>query len=82
MQIILYTTSYQECTVEDLQDWANSYGIVNVPVLALPYEELYMPDGFAWAFETDMGIPTTVHIGPDGTLLSVDEYVTNPAQWL
>jgi len=53
-----------------------------VPVLALPYEENYLPDGLAWVFETDWGIPTTVHIGPDGTLLSVDEYITNPAQWL
>ena len=47
-----------------------------VPVLA-------DPNGGVWAtFEQDFYIPTIVHLGPDMTVLSVDEMVTDPGQFM
>jgi thiol-disulfide isomerase/thioredoxin len=63
---------------DDLNEWANTYGMTTVPVLADP-SSAYT----AWPFfELDWYIPTMVHIGPDMTVLSVDESISSPSQWL
>ena len=33
-------------------------------------------------YERDFGIPTIVHIGPDMTVLSVDEGISSPAGFI
>ncbi len=61
---------------QDLRHWANRGQMETVPVLG---------DGSyqVWPyFESDWGIPSTSHIGPDGTVRSMDEYVTDPGSWL
>ena len=58
----------------DLEDWAEHGGMNNVAVLA-------DGDYSVWPYwEADWGIPSTSYIGPDGTVLSVDEYITDPSQ--
>ncbi len=60
----------------DLQSWASSFGLTTVPVLSDASQT-------AWpAFETDWGIPTVVHIGPDMKVLEVDGYNYTPEPWL
>ena len=60
----------------DLQDWASDFDLETVPVL---------DDGeyAVWPYyELDWGIPTVVHIGPDMTVLSVDEYIYDPGTFI
>ena len=58
----------------DLEAWAEHGEMTNVAVLA-------DGDYSVWPYwEADWGIPSTSYIGPDGTVLSVDEYITNPSQ--
>ena len=67
---------------EDLNYWADMGDMSTVAVLQVPEEaQSYLGDAY-YMFETDLGIPTTAHIGPDMTLLSVDEYITNPGQFV
>ncbi len=59
-----------------LEDWADHGEFTSVAALA-------DGDYSVWPyFEADWGIPSTTHIGPDGTVLSVDEYVTDPGQFM
>ena len=80
IEILIENNDYGsgEVSESDQNDWADSYGMTTVPVLADPVNTYT-----AWPyFELDWGIPTTVHIGRDMTVLSVDECITDPSQWL
>ncbi len=60
----------------ELGQWANTAGLQTVPVLN---------DGAYtnWVqYEKDFYIPTTVFIGPDMTVLSVDEGISNPGYFI
>lgn len=61
---------------QDLVDWYNDHGMVNIPVLNDGAYEVWP------YYELDWGIPTVVHIGPDMTILSVDEYIYDPGQFM
>lgn len=61
---------------DDLAGWAEDHDLLTVPVL---------DDGAQaeWPYyELDWGIPTVVHIGPDMTILSVDEYIYDPGEFI
>ena len=56
--------------------WADAGGMETVPVLSDASQTV-------WAeFEQDFYIPTIVHLGPDMTVLSVDEMITDPGQFI
>ena len=60
----------------DLQQWAQLANLQTVPVLS---------DGSysTWpAYEVDYYIPTIVHIGPDMSILSIDEAISDPGVFL
>ncbi len=60
----------------ELGQWASAAGMQTVPVLS---------DGnyTNWAqYEQDFYIPTIVHIGPDMTVLAVDEWITDPGYFI
>ena len=58
----------------DLEDWAEHGGMTNVVVVG-------DGDYEAWPYwEADWGIPSVSYIGPDGTVLNVDEYITDPSR--
>lgn len=60
----------------DLQQWAQSASLQTVPVLA---DSSYAN----WSqYEKDYYIPTIVHLGPDMTVLSVDEMISDPGVFL
>lgn len=57
--------------------WAEQGGFEDIPVVTV--KRNYEPWPF---FERDWGIPTIAHVGPDMTVLSVDEGVGTPNRWL
>jgi hypothetical protein len=61
----------------DLADWATTAGMKTVPVLA---DDDLQSTWFG--FEVDGSIPTYIHIGPDMTVLSVDEGASDPSPFL
>lgn len=62
----------------DLESWANSFGLDTVPVLADPVASYT-----AWPFyEMDWGIPTTVFIDRDMSILAVDIWGASPSDYL
>ena len=63
-------------TQSDLQQWAQSAGLQTVPVLADNNYATWSP------YEVDYYIPTIVHFGPDMTVLSIDEGISNPGVFL
>ena len=78
IEVLVDSTGNYRPTLSDVQGWASAFGLVDIPVLAND-GSTYEP----WAnFEVDWGIPTTVVVGPDMTVLSVDQYVTNPGSFL
>ena len=56
--------------------WANNNGMTSIPVLDNAAQDVWV------YFERDFGIPTTVFLGPDMTVLSVDEMISSPAQFM
>ena len=61
---------------EALQQWASDGGMESIPVLdAHNFSD--------WgAFEIDFGTPSITHIGPDMTILSIDEDIRDPSIFL
>ena len=60
---------------EDLQQWADAGEMETVPVLA-------DAPGIWVQFEQDFYIPTIVHLGPDMTVLSIDEGISDPGMFI
>ncbi|MFT5679246.1 MAG: hypothetical protein ACI8RZ_000150 [Myxococcota bacterium] len=76
IDILIENNNSNAPTQGDLAQWANNAGMLTVPVLN---------DGnyTNWAqYEQDFYIPTTIHIGPDMTVLSVDQGITDPGQFV
>ena len=60
----------------ELQQWATSAGMQTIPVLS---DASYAN----WVqYEQDFYIPTIIHIGPDMTVLSVDQNISNPGYFI
>ena len=64
---------------DDLEYWADWFGLQTVPVLADPAGSAEA-EWYHW--EMDFGIPSFMVIGPDMTVEAVDTYNTDPAAWL
>jgi len=61
----------------DLEDWVDDAGMTTIP--ALQNDDDYAP----WTdYEQDWYIPTTVVLGPDMAILSLDEGVTDPGAYM
>lgn len=61
---------------EALQQWASDAGMETIPVLDAH-------NFSSWgAFEVDFGTPSITHIAPDMTVLSIDEDIRDPSQFL
>ena len=56
--------------------WANSASMETVPVLADAGYAVFA------SFEQDGYIPTIIHIGPDMTVLSVDQGIDDPGMFI
>ncbi len=82
MQLMIQDNNGDIPEVDELMDWAEAYDMTTVPVLQVPSGYQRYPTGLYFTFEKDFGIPSTAHIGPDGTVLSVDEYITDPGQFI
>ncbi len=70
---------------EDLQTWADNYDMVTVPVLQLPEEETNWQtwSGLGFEWEQDLYIPSFWVLGPDMTIIAVDEqYPSDPGRYL
>jgi thiol-disulfide isomerase/thioredoxin len=75
IEILIEDTGSNTPDQTDLQDWATTFSLSSVPVLA-------DADQSAWAsYEQDWYIPTVVHIGPDMKVLEVDSAEYTPAPW-
>lgn len=61
---------------DELQDWADAGEMETIPVLSDTSQSVWIE------FEQDFYIPTIVHLGPDMTVLSVDEAITSPSQFI
>jgi hypothetical protein len=64
--------------ISDLQTWESMGNMETIPVLQVPESDQTYVDDLYYTYETDLGIPTTVHLGPDMSVLNIDEYVTDP----
>ena len=51
-------------------------------MLTVPRGYQWFPYGLYFRYEADRYIPTFVHLGPDMTVLSVDEAVSDPGEFL
>jgi thiol-disulfide isomerase/thioredoxin len=60
----------------DLQTWESTYRMETVPVLDEGAQNTWP------TFEVDYGIPTLVHLGPDMSVLSIDEGETDPGRYI
>ena len=59
-----------------LQQWALDAGMETIPVLDAH-------NFSSWgSFEIDFGTPSITHIAPDMTILSIDENIRDPSQFL
>ena len=70
IEILSENSRGQYPSKQDLQNWRNTFGLEGIPVVG-PATDQMASDLFA--FEADGYIPTTVVIGPDMKVLSVDE---------
>lgn len=69
-------------TLEELQSFAEEFGLDDVPALTVPPEDQEFPDSEYYLYDRDMGVQTIVHLAPDMSVLSSDEYIYDPAQFL
>ena len=80
IEILIENYSYGSGQVDqsNLEDWADSFGLDTIPVLADPTSAYT-----AWPFyEMDWGIPTTVFIGKDMVVEAVDTWGDSPSDFL
>ena len=69
-------------TLDELQNFAAEFGLSDVPALSVPEHDQSYPDSEYYRYEHDMGVQTVVHLAPDLSVLSVDEYIFDPAEFL
>lgn len=76
IEVLIENSSGDAPSQSDLQSWQSNYGMTSIPVLDDSAYQL-------WPYmEADWGIPTIVHIGPGMEVLSVDQGIASPGQWL
>ena len=76
IDVLIENSSGNTPSQEDLARWAQAAGMQTVPVLA---DSSYA----TWAqYEVDFYIPTIIHLGPDMTVLSVDQAISDPGQFI
>jgi thiol-disulfide isomerase/thioredoxin len=63
-----------------VQSWADEYGFVDIPVLQAPEATTWESESIIW--DTDFGIPSVWHIDPEGYIVSADDLVHDPGQFL
>ena len=63
-----------------LIEWGVEYGFTDIPVLLPPRATGW--DAITLQWEMDMAIPTLYHISPNGTVLSADDLIHDPGQFL
>ncbi len=63
-------------------EWAERFGLQDVPVLSVDEEDLLYPDGEGWTYDHNMGVGTITHLGPDMRVLSADKHELDPGVWL
>ena len=68
--------------VDDLADWADRYGLVDIPVLAMPASEQNSLSGLNFQWERDMYIPSIFHLSPEMEVLSDDRNRTSPRRYI
>ena len=84
LQIIELITSDDSGNAPDLtfvQTWADDYGFDDVPVLAVPGPPTSY-DHVQFLFDADGYIPSVYHLNDKLEVVSPDESVHNPSNWL
>ena len=80
IEVITGDNSNELPSIDFLMGWDNQYNFSDIPVLLPPRATSWSAVTMQW--ETDMYIPTTYIIGPDGTVLSADEGAHDPGPFL
>ena len=80
IEVITGDNSNELPSIDFLMGWDDQYNFSDIPVLLPPRATSWSAVTMQW--ETDMYIPTTYVIGPDGTVLSADEGAHDPGSFL
>lgn len=76
IEILIEDSGGSDPDSSDLGQWESWFKLKTVPVLDDGKKKVWP------TYESDWGIPTLVHLGPDMEVLSVDQYVTDPGQFI
>jgi thiol-disulfide isomerase/thioredoxin len=80
IEIITGDNSDELPDIDFLMGWDDQYGFTDIPVLLPPRATGW--DAITMQWEMDMAIPTLYHISPNGTVLSADDLIHDPGQFL
>jgi hypothetical protein len=80
VEMITGDDSDAEADATFVQTWASDYGFEDIPVLIAPKATSWESESIIW--DRDMGIPSVWHIDPSGTIISADELIHDPGQFL
>ena len=80
IEIITGDNSDELPNIDFLMGWDEQYGFTDIPVLLPPRATGW--DAITMQWEMDMAIPTLYHISPNGTVLSADDLIHDPGQFL
>jgi len=83
VQFIEMITGDNSDAVPDLafvQSWASEYAFVDIPVLQAPAASSWTDETVIW--DRDFGIPSVWHIDPTGTIVSADDLIHDPGEFL
>ena len=76
IEMITENNQGQPPDIEFVQEWADEYGMTDIPVLQGPRATSWESEIMLW--DTNMAIPSVWHISPEGVILSADEHITDP----
>lgn len=80
IEVITGDNSDELPSIDFLMGWDEQYGFTDIPVLLPPRATGW--DAITMQWEMDMAIPTLYHISPNGTVLSADDLIHDPGQFL
>jgi hypothetical protein len=69
-------------TPEEQLEWADRFGLEDIPVLSVPEADQVYPDAESWRYDRNMGVGTISWLGPDMAVISADEHLTDPSLFL
>jgi len=69
-------------TLEELQSFSEEFELADVPALTVPVQDQQYPESETYRYERDLGVQTVVHLAPDLSVLSSDEYIFDPGEFL